>query len=174
MSSLFVPVQVVVEYLEEAFAGAHLMPTDPATRARVRQWTAFAGDKIIPHYYKMLMSQDPKGQQIAKDEILSGLKDWTAAMAPEEQGPFFLGPAFSMADVAVAPWMQRLLSVSKAYRGFEIPDSGEFKRLYVWWENVKDRASVADTIVDEKRMLANYSGYADNSATSTEAKKHQK
>jgi hypothetical protein len=32
-----------------------LPPGDAAARARVRYWSAFANERIIPHYYKMLM-----------------------------------------------------------------------------------------------------------------------
>ena len=169
-SSTFL-LQVVVEYLEEAFAGPPLMPREPARRAWVRQWTAFAGDKIIPFYYKMLMAQEEPGRQDAKDALLLGLKEWSSAMSGE--GPFFLGSEFSFADIAVGPWFQRILTVSKAYRDFHIPTTTEYARLWTWWAAVKVRESFAHTIVDEERLVQNYSGYADNSATSTEAKKHR-
>lgn len=53
------------------------------------------------------------------------------AMAPLSAGPYFLGKAFSMVDVALAPFWQRFQIVGGHYRGLAFPDDTEFRRLQV-------------------------------------------
>ena len=78
---------VVVEFIEEQFPqNAPLLPAAPLDRAKCRQWTSFAGAQIIPHYYKMLMSQDAAGQAAAKkataQRAAEGGEDRPLVMAP--------------------------------------------------------------------------------------------
>lgn len=54
------------------------------------------------------------------------------AMAPEQNGAFFLGETFSLVDIALAPFWQRFLIVGGHYRGLKFPDKEpEFRRLRV-------------------------------------------
>jgi len=92
-------------------------------------------------------------------------------MAPANEGPFFLGADFSYVDIAVFPWVERFLTVGAAYRGFELPAAEEFDRLRVWHAACRARPSVARTLANEEELISNYSGYADNSATSDAAQK---
>lgn len=161
---------VVVEYIDEAFSDrSPLLPSNALERARCRQWSAFAGSQIIPHYYKMLMAQDAAGQAAARSAALEGLAKWSDAMAVAD-GPYFLGARFSFADLALFPWVERFLTVGAAYRNFELPDTPSFERLRVWHAAVRERPAVKATLCDRARLIENYSEYADNSATSDAAK----
>ena len=162
---------VCVEYVDEAFVGGEaLLPDSAAERARVRQWSAFAGANIIPHYYKMLMAQDASAQAQAKASALAGLSQWVDAM--DADGPYFLGSRFSMADLALLPWVERLLTVGKTYRGFELDEAdARSARLRAWRAACLQRPSVRRTLADEARLVENYSEYADNSATSDAARR---
>lgn len=64
---------VCLEYIEEAFpeCGSSYMPTAPEKRAMARYWSLFANEKIIPHYYKMLMRSTVQEQDQAKEDVLS-------------------------------------------------------------------------------------------------------
>lgn len=162
---------VCLEFIEEQWPHrAPLLPAAATERAQVRQWSTFASEKIIPHYYKMLMAQDEAGREAAKRSVLSGLATWSDAMHTQESGPFFLGKQFSYADVALFPWVERLLTVGAAYRKFELPEEPRFDRLRAWHEACRARPSVRATLADDSKLVANYAGYADNSATSTVAK----
>jgi len=160
---------VCMEYIDEAYEGSPLMPSDPAQRAHVRAWCLHANERVIPHFYKMLLSPAGSGgREKAYEDFLAGLRTWQAAMQPD--GPFFMGSVFTLADVNLAPWWQRMLSVLKHYRNMEVPQHG-FKRLHRWFAAVRARPAFARTVVDQQRLIANYSGYADNTATSEVAKK---
>ena len=77
----------------------------------------------------------------------------------------------------------RIQTVSKAYRDFSIPSSAfssssssssfekEFGRLHRWFAACQGTPSYAVTVVDNQRLIDNYIGYANNSATSDAATK---
>ena len=171
---------VCLEYIEEVWQGVgeeaanstlcrpHLLPKSPKDRAHVRYWCVYANEKIIPFYYRMLMEQGKSAQENAKQKILTGLFEFATAMAAE--GPFFLGACISMADIMLFPWYERLVTVGAAYRGFSVPHScREFARLKEMYAAMRTRPAVGRTLADQKRLIENYAGYADNSATSNAA-----
>ncbi|CAE8613370.1 unnamed protein product [Polarella glacialis] len=164
---------VCVEYLDELLPGPSLMPpiAAPEQRALVRAWCAWANEKIIPHFYRLLMRQSAEEREAEKRQLLDGLRCFAEAMSPVSStgGAYFLGDDFSMADIAVCPWWTRFHSIGATYRGLEIPHGGAFDRLHLWGAACEGRPSVARTIVDQKRLVGNYSNYADGSATSTVA-----
>jgi glutathione S-transferase len=141
---------VILEYLEERFAllSKHkkLLPESPATRAHARFWCVHINERIIPHFYKLLMAAGAADRDLAQHNILgkqiytllflhfkhshiyaymtsctAGLRELAQAMAPASRGPFFLGEEFSMVDIVLVPWFQRSQSVLKFYRQFEMP-----------------------------------------------------
>ena len=57
---------VCLEYLEEVYRDRPLLPGAPGERARLRFWAVYANEKIIPHYYRLLMSQDTGGRERAR------------------------------------------------------------------------------------------------------------
>jgi len=102
--------------------------------------------------------------------MLKGLRAANQMMLAMSPSGFFLGEdMYSLADLALAPWWQRLLSVMKHYRGFNVPDTKEYARLHNWWTAVGNRASWKRTVADTTKLIANYREYADGSATSAVA-----
>ena len=57
-----------------------------------------------------------------------------------------------------------------AYRGVQVPQSEAYARLHDWWSTVSTRAAFVATRVDDQRLVGNYSGYANASATSEVAR----
>ena len=156
---------VCLEYLEEVYSDQPLLPGPPSGRARLRFWAVYANEKIIPHYYRLLMSQDTEGRERARAGLDDGLSEFARQMDPT--GPYFTGDQFTWADLALAPWYERLRTVAAAYRSFEMPVDGVVTaRLDRWYEAVRARPSVAATLANEAELVRNYAGYADDSATS--------
>lgn len=116
----------------------------------------------------MLMNSDEISQNDAKKNILEGLTELTKFI--DHDGPFFLGKEFGYADIVLVPWMQRILSVSKVYRNFEIPNEFPLTKFHTWYNSCLQIPAFKKTIVNQEKLVANYSGYANNSATSTVAK----
>eukprot|EP00929_Paragymnodinium_shiwhaense_P103513 TRINITY_DN67056_c0_g1_i2.p1 TRINITY_DN67056_c0_g1~~TRINITY_DN67056_c0_g1_i2.p1 ORF type:complete len:188 (-),score=13.12 TRINITY_DN67056_c0_g1_i2:78-641(-) len=164
---------VVVEYIDEAFGSEpSLMPASPSERARLRAAMVFVGDKIVPQFYRCLMSPaEGNGRAAAAAELLEGLVQVSALMNPSSDGPYFLGQRFSSFECILWPHYQRIASLLRVYRGFSV-DRPELLRLQNWADATRKRPSVRRTIVSEERLLRNYRGYADGSATSDAAQRY--
>eukprot|EP00039_Didymoeca_costata_P029611 m.25511 g.25511 ORF g.25511 m.25511 type:complete len:329 (-) comp7710_c0_seq2:48-1034(-) len=171
----------VVEYVDNVFGQSKLLPTDSHKRALARIWMDHAESRIQKSYYTMLMAQDPEQQKKAMTTFLAECRKFAQAMG--SSGPFFLGENFSMVDIALAPFWQRILWVGKHYRNLTLPHfdknvtekqvDPDFQRLAQWWEAVSNRPSVKSTFVCKERLIASYSQYARNVGTSDYAKNLQ-
>jgi len=122
------------------------------------------------------MNQSEEDQHKAIEECLSGLKELGTVVLKFDQenksnNHFLFNGEFGLADIALAPWWQRLNVVAAHYRGWVLPEGREFNRLNQWYKAVLQVPGYNRTIVKPERLIKNYTGYADNSATSDAAKK---
>jgi hypothetical protein len=61
-------------------------------------------------------------------------------------------------------------AVLREYRAFHVPQEQKYARLHQRWAVVSRREAFVATRVADDRLVANYSGYANNSATSEVAR----
>ncbi|GJC89812.1 glutathione S-transferase omega-1 [Colletotrichum liriopes] len=169
---------VVSEYLDEAYAGnnygPHLLPETPYDRARCRLWIDHINSRVVPAFYKFIQHTPEKEYSIeqARDEFLGNIKTFTKEMDPE--GPWFLGQTFSLVDVMLAPWAMRLFLFDH-YKpgGLGLPTDGEneddqrvWKRWRQWYNAIKERQSVKDTLSDSDAYIEVYKRYAEDKTNS--------
>ena len=164
----------VSEYIDAVFGGGSLMNrNDPFEVARQQIWCAHCTDRIQKKYYQALVAQNKEAQKSCVEEFYQECRALASAM--RDDGPYFNGKEFSLVDVALAPFWQRILPVGGHYFGLTLPvEEPEFQRLEKWWQAVKDRPSVAATIVCEPRLVLSYQDYPHNVATSDAAKNYFK
>jgi glutathione S-transferase len=143
---------VCVEYIDSEWGGGRLQSRDAA----VQRGITVVEDEIIPHFYRLLMANEPAAREVASFAIRRGLLKWGAVRPADAaaQGPFFLGKLFSAADLALAPWWpQRCEWIAGTYRGFRLPSTPEYTMLYCFAQAVTARPSVASTLVDRERLV---------------------
>jgi glutathione S-transferase len=159
----------VVEYVDCVFGKGELVPKDdPHERAMVQIWSAHCTERIQKHYYAALMAQNEADTKKALEQYYTECRALSNAMS--SSGPFFFGNRFSLVDVALAPFWQRMIWVGGHYMNLTFPRDAEFSRLQQWWEAVSSRPSVAATFVCMERLISSYSQYSRNIATSDFAK----
>lgn len=168
---------VLCEFLEEAFPEhtPHLLPSDPYARARTRIWTDYVGSRIIPAFHRFLQHQGQDGLMEKQTEFLNHLKEFTQEM--DGEGPYFLGKEFSLIDVVIAPWANRLWVFDHFKGGSGIPEEGQggqdeevWKRWRKWLSAVEERKSVRETLSLKEHYLPIYQRYAEDRAQSEAAK----
>lgn len=163
----------LVEFVDERFGGPDLLPRGELhayARGQCRRWASEFDQRVQKPYYLMLMAQDPDRAEAFRESLVLGCRSFARAMG--DGGPFFLGADFGFVEVAAAPFWGRMLAVGGFYRDLRFPagaDDDDFKRLEVWWAAVRERPSVRRTLVCEARLVASYSDYATDAATSNYA-----
>jgi glutathione S-transferase len=165
----------VAEYIDAVFGGGKLVQrNEPYQVARQQIWCAHCTDRVQKKYYQALICQDKEVQNEIIEEFYKECRSLANAMS-DDGGDYFDGGRFSLVDVALAPFWQRILAVGRDFFGLTFPmEEPEFQRLEKWWKAVKARPSVANTIVCEPRLVSTYSDYARNVATSDAAKNYFK
>lgn len=166
---------VVCEYLDEDYTdedknGPRLLPGSAYERARARLWIDHICTKIVPGFYKLLQHTPDKSYSIeqAREEFHKNIRTFTKEMDPA--GPWFLGEQFSLVDILLAPWAQRLFLIDHYKNGgVGIPKAGGdevWARWRKWYDAVVERPSVKETWSDDERYIVAYKRYADDTTKS--------
>lgn len=164
----------VAEYIDAVYGGGKLQNrNDPYSVARQQIWCAHCTERIQKKYYQALVAQDKDVEKSCIDQFYKECRSLARAM--KDDGPYFDGNSFSLMDVTLAPFWQRILTVGPFYLGLTLPaEEPEFQRLDQWWKAVSKRPSVAATIVCESRLISTYSDYSQSIATSDAAQNYVK
>lgn len=159
---------VVAEYLEDAFPalGASLKPKDDAlAQSKIRHYIKIMNaDNGVRAMYGVLMNQDPEKDAEIAGKMHKGLSEF--ARLADNDGPFFLGDAVSLADVMLMPFFDQFRHILPHYRGVDmIPSGADDKfpwapRLRKWAEAVDANAAFQKSRVDAQQVIAGYVGYA--------------
>ncbi|CAM0885146.1 unnamed protein product [Alopecurus aequalis] len=150
---------VIVEYVDEAFDGPRLLPTDPHGRAMARFWARFIDDKCSKSFF-LAMWTDGEAQK----GFMKEFKENLALLEAQLEGKsFFGGDTIGLVDIAAcgfAHW----LGVCEEITGVNLVTTEEFPRLSRWAveyasdEKVRaclpDRAVLLEHITANKEMFA--------------------
>ncbi|CAM0885164.1 unnamed protein product [Alopecurus aequalis] len=140
---------VIVEYVDEAFAGPPLLPSDPYERASARFWARFVDDKLWKAVWVALWT-DPGEVRWAREakESLTLLE----AQLPEGK-MFFGGDAIGFLDIAasgVALWLGVFEEMGEA----RLLTEAEHPGLCRWAREYAAEEAVRQCTPDRGRMLA--------------------
>jgi glutathione S-transferase len=150
--------------------GENLMPESPELRAIARIWIGHIESRIIANFYRFLMNANDLQ---SRGKFYDAVVEFSDGMEKVSSEGFFFGEKFSLVDIALAPWFQRLC-VLEHYRKFALQkDDLKLMRVWNWWNAVQNYPAYVRTVVDEERLVQSYVGYADGSATSDCAQKYQ-
>jgi glutathione S-transferase len=99
------PAGVIVEtlaitgYIDEAFSGPSLQPTDDVARAQMRTWMGLCGDYL----YREVVRGIPRDREPSDDELKAARTALERAEALVGEGPFLTGKQLTLADLYLAP-----------------------------------------------------------------------
>jgi glutathione S-transferase len=115
----------LIEYIEEEFPGASLLPSDTASRAHIRTGVLLWSELVIRRFYTLLMATSKEAIENGTAALIAGFEEMIPYFS--QAGPFFSSHGFSLFECSALPWFQRLY-VLKAYRSFNIPEREPFER----------------------------------------------
>ena len=151
---------LIVDYVNEAFPGASLYPASPFDKYLSRLIVSEADSTLIGPFYTALKNQDRSKDAEYSAKVLGGIKklnDWLLKTNPK--GTFFFGDDLTYADIAMAPFAERVVLVEE-YRQIQVPDTEEYRRFLTWRNAVLAHPDVASTLVPKEDLIAGYVDYS--------------
>ncbi|KAI8073595.1 glutathione S-transferase [Thamnidium elegans] len=151
---------VIIEYINDRFPKANLLPKEAIRRANVRFVIEFFTTKINGVFFKYLFgSQDESSFEEFDKEINASLVRLDKLLTQQSAtGPYFLGNEFSLADIAIAPFFLRILGFSKIYlKGYQFEALKTHPRLEEFIKGITTRPSVTETYVGDEEYIKRFS-----------------
>eukprot|EP01103_Thecamoeba_quadrilineata_P009828 TRINITY_DN1999_c0_g5_i1.p1 TRINITY_DN1999_c0_g5~~TRINITY_DN1999_c0_g5_i1.p1 ORF type:complete len:225 (-),score=47.37 TRINITY_DN1999_c0_g5_i1:114-788(-) len=144
---------VISEYLAEVHKDkAQLLPADPLEKAKLKIFIENFGNTVTPLFYRAVRGTDEEAPAIIESFInsLKGVNN--QLLTQSKEGPYYLGSQFSLADVALAPFVGRFFLL-EALKGGSIPNTPELARFHQWKEALIDRQSFKDTFAEKQWFI---------------------
>uniref|UniRef100_A0ACD5VBZ7 Uncharacterized protein n=1 Tax=Avena sativa TaxID=4498 RepID=A0ACD5VBZ7_AVESA len=148
---------LIVEYLDEAFAGPAILPADPYERATARFWAAYADDTVLASWATMLFrgkTEEEKSE--GKKALLAALETMEGALAKCSGGKgFFGGNNVGLVDLALGSQLS-WLKAAEVMSGEEFLGGDKTPLLATWAARFTEFAKAAlpdvDRVVEFAKM----------------------
>jgi glutathione S-transferase len=149
---------IVAQYLDEAFPdrGPQLFPTDPQERADARLFISDV-DTLVKGFYGVLFTKEPEELKKKWENVKEDVQYINGVLEKRGKGPFFLGERYSLADIALVPFLDRFRATLKAYRGIDIFETAP--RLRTLLEAAELRESFKTTALPQQQYVDGYAKY---------------
>ncbi|GAB5031722.1 glutathione s-transferase [Nannochloropsis oceanica] len=183
---------IIAEYLEEKFGakGTRLLSTDPHERAAVRLLITHFRERTLPPLYRLLKAQTPAEAKLAKELVLVEMlalellyskripnhststrikpnpSSPSSPASSPSAGPFFLGSTFSLAEICIFPFLQRLSIALQHYRGLNVLQSTHLPCLQAAYDKIQERPAWKATAQSSAFYIAVYESYANPAPSS--------
>ncbi|KAF8781211.1 hypothetical protein HU200_000677 [Digitaria exilis] len=136
---------VIVEYVDEAFHGPPLLPTDPYERAMARFWARFLEEKA-----QKASMKEARESLVVVEEQLRGRR-------------FLGGDAIGLADIAAGGLLAHWLGVLEDVAGVRIlsDDEEDYPALRRWTAEYTSSEAVKECLPDRGRLLTYFAAIRD-------------
>jgi glutathione S-transferase len=130
---------LVADFVDDLLPGPSLKPQDPTMRFNMNRFREMHAP-LVPAFYGYLKAQDAKAQEEWKEKLVALLTTFDTNLGKVEDGPYLCGEQFTLADIDLVGFIERIIHLLSHYRGFTIP--AHLSRIQSWWAAVSARASV--------------------------------
>ncbi|KAI8093296.1 thioredoxin-like protein [Halteromyces radiatus] len=144
---------VVIELVNDLFPEKNLLPKDPIKKAQARFVIEFFNNKIWTNVFKHA------GGQLSKDDFIkeseAGFTRLNELLLEQSKtGPYFLGEQYSLADVAVSPFLARIFALTSLFGGeFQFKAIKDNERLAQFVHGVLSRPSFRESYAGDEAFI---------------------
>jgi glutathione S-transferase len=143
----------LASYVDDLFPNKPLKPSDPVMKFNMNCFLE-RHSSISGKFDAFLKNQDKeKDSALADklDEVLNIINDDLAKF----DGPFLCGQQFTLADINIFGFVERVMVVLPYWKSWSIPES--MNRIFEWYDVVKQRPAVKLTMADRSdESMATY------------------
>jgi glutathione S-transferase len=136
-----------------------LMPSDPLLRAKIRLWNDHCDSSYSKTQFTYLMNKDASKDDELCGEMEGALQFYEDILA-DGGGPYLAGEDFTIADLHLFPFIQRMVITLKYWKGYELP-SETFPNLLYWFDTCSKRESVIQSSMGEEKIIEVYKRFVE-------------
>jgi glutathione S-transferase len=123
-------------WVDETFStGNKLQPKSPEgveeMKNKIKKFTSGQYDVTSTMYGYMFAAPESEDAPKLKARLLASYAELSKDLEASG-GPFLLGSQFTLADIAVIPFIDRGLVVNGHYKGFSVPQTPEYAAFHAW------------------------------------------
>ena len=137
----------------------NLMPTDPLLRARIRLLNDHCDTMFVKTQFTFLMNKEEEKEEALAAEMENALVVYEDSLN-ESKGPYLLGEDFTLADVHVFPFLQRLVITLKHWKDYDLSRE-KFPNLLSWIDACLDRESVKESSMSKEKTIEVYKRFVE-------------
>lgn len=138
-----------------------LLPAaDPIGKAKIRLLNFHCDSVLTKTQFTYLMNKDNEKDKGLRDEMETALK-WFEDAFIDSKGPYLMGKEFTLADLQLFPFIQRLVVTHKKWKEYELP-SDKFPNLLEWFNLCLERESVMKTSMTADKIIEVYARFVES------------
>ncbi|KAL7437470.1 hypothetical protein ACHAXH_004205 [Discostella pseudostelligera] len=132
-----------------------LMPVvDPFARAKIRLLNLHCDNAFTKTQFTYLMNKNDELDEGLRDEMENALQPFEDSLV-QSKGPYLMGNEFTLADLHLFPFIQRLVVTLKEWKGYELPQD-KFPILLAWFPACMERESVKESSMTTDEIIEVY------------------
>ena len=122
-------------------------------KANIRLLNDHCDNVFSKTLFTYLMNKDDEADESLRAEMEHALKCYEDTLV-KSKGPYLMGE-FSLADLHVFPFIQRLVITLKHWKDYALP-SDKFPKLLAWHDSCLERESVRESSMSKEKTIEVY------------------
>ncbi|RAL47548.1 hypothetical protein DM860_011286 [Cuscuta australis] len=143
---------IIVQYVDDVWAGSSILPADPYDRAQARFWATYVEDKWFPSMRGIAFAQSEEAKREAIKQVEEGLAVLEGAFHSCSKGKkFFGGDTIGLVDIALGSnigWVR----VTEELNAFKLLDEAKLPGLAKWEHDFCEDDAVKEIMPSTEKL----------------------